>query len=422
MGEEEKTITPEIVKREEQPQEKSVAFRSQDDAIIPDAKNLYYLARGFARSRMFPGIKDEYEALAVLELGRELGIKPAISLQTIVPVKGRLCVESKVYQAILERNGIKITVLEKTPERCRIKFEKPGKDPYIEEYKIEDAKRAGLAGKDNWLKNPGPAMMNYYRCISNGGRVYDPGSVLGLYTSEEMKDAGPFRVAKKRDDADEAKKKKQEEEKKKAEEEAKAEKKEEKPEPQPEEEKPESKPEEEKPKRKRGRPRKKPEPEAKPEEEKPAPAAEPKPETKPEPKQDEQPDTVEPGEGDASQMTEEEKVEYFVGKIKEDFRIRFTSEKKYMEQYRLFKDFLYQFQTDKNSREGKDYLWVDYNDFNHLSLSMGRGEDLKNLWKNWRWILSAWIAYEKKKEEREKEEEDEPPIEWPQDEGEPEEF
>ncbi len=65
-------------------------------------------------------------------------------------------------------------------------LKKKGKDAYTETFTIEDAKRAGLAGKQNFIAYT--ETMLYYRCMSKGAKVYAPGSCLGLYTHEEMEE------------------------------------------------------------------------------------------------------------------------------------------------------------------------------------------------------------------------------------------
>jgi len=405
MSEEEKVVNAEIVKREEQPQEKSPAVREDD---LPDARNLMYIASGLAQSKMFPQISDKYQALAVIEYGRELGIKPVIALQTMSVVRGRLCIEAKVLLALLEQRGVNVSIVEKTKEVCKIKFEKPGKDPWIEAFTIEDARRIkdskgmSLSQKDNWLNYP--EEMLFWRCVAKGQRAYDPAAALGLYIEEEIHDAGAFREAKKFDNAQAEKKKKKEEEEKKKEEEEKA---------KPKEEPAKVEPKEEKPKRKRGRPPKK---KAKAKEE--SPITEPKPEAEKEKPESEKPEEKPlPEEGDPSQMTEEEMVDYCVSQIKEDIKLRSTNEKNFREQYKSLKDFLYHFQIEKQ-KEGKEYQWVEFNEYNHLSLSLGKAEHLKMLLDKWEWVLSAWATWEKEQKERKKEEEYAPETEWPEDESE----
>jgi hypothetical protein len=51
---------------------------------------------------------------------------------------------------------------------------------------VDDAKRAGVAGKQNWQRYP--RQMLRARVVSEGVRAAMPGVVLGLYTPEEVQD------------------------------------------------------------------------------------------------------------------------------------------------------------------------------------------------------------------------------------------
>ena len=384
MSEQEKTITAEIVKDPEKEtaiQKREEGGIVEENAILPQARNLMYIASGLAQSGMFPDIKTKYQALAVIEYGRELGLPPVISLQTISTVRGKLCIEAKVVKAIMEKHGVKIKIIQKDKKVCRLQFKKKGHDPFEEQFTWEDAsnikdgKGKALTEKDNYLNYP--EEMLYNRCLMKGQRVYDPAASLGLYATFEMEDVGvgSFKAAKKFDVAQ--KNKKEEKENKIAEEK-----------------------EEEKPKTKKTKTTKKKEEHVKepePEKEK---TPEPEPESDLEPEEEADVKDAEVVEEDPAQMTEQEMAEHYYNLIKEDIKLRSTSDKKFREEFKSLKDFLHNKQYEKNKNEGKDYRFVDYNEFEHLSLSLGRGKDLKKLWDHWDYVLAEWIAWEKLQKEK----------------------
>lgn len=160
---------------------------------LPDAKNLYSLAVSFAKSGMFPHAKNPFGAMTIIEYGRELGIPPVSALQTMSVVNGRLAIEAKALFAIALKHGVTIEVIEKTKERCVLRFRRPGYEPYVETFTIEDAKRIGLLSKDNWQKYP--EEMNYWRCGAKGLRAYCSDIILGLYTKEELEDIAMPKVS-----------------------------------------------------------------------------------------------------------------------------------------------------------------------------------------------------------------------------------
>ncbi len=79
-------------------------------------------------------------------------------------------------------------VLSKTNKGCRLKFSRKGQRDHIEEFNEEQARRAGLLSKDNWMKHP--TNMYLWRCVKNGLQVFDARLSLGLNTVEEMQDEG----------------------------------------------------------------------------------------------------------------------------------------------------------------------------------------------------------------------------------------
>jgi len=137
-------------------------------------------------SGMFPNIHNEYEAAAVIEMGRALNINHIMALQTIAPVGGRLCIESKVLYALALDKGIKIKIVKKDPKGCTLEFSSPGRDPITTSFTEEDSKRAGLNTKPGFMKYP--EEMHFNRCISKGLRAFDPRVLLGISTKEEAED------------------------------------------------------------------------------------------------------------------------------------------------------------------------------------------------------------------------------------------
>ncbi len=120
---------------------------------IPDTDKLMNLSKILSMSGMFPNIHNEYEAAAVIEYGRALGINHIMALQTIAPVKGRLCVESKVLYALALEKGIKIKIVRKDAKGCILEFSSTGRDPITTSFTEEDSKRAGLNKFDGLLSH-----------------------------------------------------------------------------------------------------------------------------------------------------------------------------------------------------------------------------------------------------------------------------
>jgi len=359
----------------------------------PNARNLVLLAEGLARSNMWPHIKDKWEAMAVIQKGKELKLPgPCTSLDSIIPVKGNLTMRAYMMRALLERAGVEITVLEKNPEICRLRFEKPGKKPFEETFTHEDAERVKnrntgktLADGDNYQN--WPEEMNYNRCLTKGGRVYDPMAWLGMYSYEEIDlDAEPYKEAEK---YEKEIKEKIEKKKKKA------------------AEKPE-------PEKKKASPREKTGKVEKTKQE----GSDLKVSASKDRVIQEVPTSIEPGKGDPSQLTDQERIEIVKTDIMEDFTVRYGTQHKkenpemplkdyVKEKYRRFKLFLKWFQEKKNVEEGKQLCFVAVNEHGFLSLSEGNAANVEIMWKKKDFTLDNFFEWEKLPPE---EEDDEPPF------------
>lgn len=148
-----------------------------------EVSSLEMISKKLHQSGLFTHLKNPYQALAVVEYGRELGVPPMAALQTMAVINGRICVEAKLMLAQFQKNGGVIEVLERNKNICRIRFTF-GKNVQEVSFSIEDAKRIGLTNKDNWVKYP--EEMLFWRCIAKGVRSTAPGVMMGAYTIEEM--------------------------------------------------------------------------------------------------------------------------------------------------------------------------------------------------------------------------------------------
>lgn len=155
-------------------------------AQLPDHRNLRALASDLLNSGLFPAVKNVSGAITIIEYGRELGIPPVAALQTMAIVQGRISLEAKGMMALFQNKGGRIKILERSKTVARIELSKDGREPHVHEYTMEQAKQEKLSGKDNWLKMP--ETMLFWRAVSTGIRLFDPGSVFGLYSTEEMRD------------------------------------------------------------------------------------------------------------------------------------------------------------------------------------------------------------------------------------------
>jgi hypothetical protein len=160
---------------------------AQRSELVPDVKNMEIMAKHLLDSGLFPNVKNVAGALTVMEYGRELGLPAVCSLQTMVIIKGKLAMEAKAMLAIAQnRAGVTWKVMELNDDRCTMTFMRPGFENVVVTFTALEAKAAGLLDKDNWRLYRQD--MLFARCSSRGVRRIAPDAVLGLYSTEEMRD------------------------------------------------------------------------------------------------------------------------------------------------------------------------------------------------------------------------------------------
>jgi len=166
--------------------------------VLPDYDQLMKFSDVFSKAGLFPGIENQYQAAAVIQLGQEIDLNPMTALRTIFVIPSKrgstLCIKSEALLALAIKKGVHVEVLEKTNKGCKLKFSRKGQKDHIETFIEEDAKRAGLLGKDNWMKHP--TNMYLWRCVKNGLQSFDARLSLGLSTVEEMEDEGIVDILK----------------------------------------------------------------------------------------------------------------------------------------------------------------------------------------------------------------------------------
>lgn len=169
-------------------------------------------AKLFALSGLFADIKGQSESQAIaqayvkISLGESMGFNPAESMTGIDIIVGRVAVGANLRAARMQRAGYSWDMLQLDDKGCRLRLKLNGKHlmcedidqdtgevtivPVVVSFMLEDATKAGLAGKDNYRKNP--RNMFFARAITNAQRWYAPG-ILGadILSTEEAVDLEP---------------------------------------------------------------------------------------------------------------------------------------------------------------------------------------------------------------------------------------
>ena len=152
------------------------------EITIRDMEGLWKTAAHISKSSFAPkemrGKQDE--VYAALITGLELGLGPMAAMRHISVIDGKPSLSAAMQLALLRRAGHRIEVVEATATRCAIRGTAPDGTSLETSYTLEEAKAAGLAGKNNWKDYPGD--MLWARCVSRYARRADAGATLGLYS------------------------------------------------------------------------------------------------------------------------------------------------------------------------------------------------------------------------------------------------
>ncbi len=164
--------------------EKALALRPE--WAVSNFDGLLRLSGELIKTGFLPqAVNTPQKAVAIILTGKELGIPTMLALRQINVINGKPTVPPELMLALAYQRipGFSATVIKSDASICTMKF-KRGDTVLDTSFTIEDATRMGLAGKDNWLKQP--ATMLRWRCISQGLRLIAPDVICGVYTQEEM--------------------------------------------------------------------------------------------------------------------------------------------------------------------------------------------------------------------------------------------
>lgn len=145
------------------------------------------LAQMLVKSGIVPARTPE-AAMAIMLKAHELGIPAMHAFANLHYFDGKLVESAQLMVGMAtERCGITYEVEAWDDTRCRLLFSRPGwSKPLPSEFTIEDAKRAGLLGKDSWKKFPRAMLLA--RAQAQGVRAIAPDRFAGMYSVEEMRD------------------------------------------------------------------------------------------------------------------------------------------------------------------------------------------------------------------------------------------
>lgn len=175
------------------PDRSAVAVTERDvvDGWIFVLGDVASLADRIAQTEFVPkALRGKPAAIAACMLtGREIGIGPMQSMKVIHMVQGSPSLSAEFKRARALERGHEIVFEETTTTRCTVRGRRRGEDSWVTvSWTIDDAKRAGLLGKDVWRAHP--RRMLEARASSELCDLKFPDCSWGLPTTEVLEDGG----------------------------------------------------------------------------------------------------------------------------------------------------------------------------------------------------------------------------------------
>src|SRR5215217_5587294 len=150
-------------------------------------KMMLHQAEILVQSGMLPNsVKTPAAAVAIMMKGHELGMPPMQAFASINIIQGKPTLSPEGMLAQIWRTIPKaiIDFIRLEDDYCEIKAARPGRPATTFIYTKEDATKAGLIKKDNWLKYP--RAMHRSRCVSEMARTLFHDAIAGCsYTPDK---------------------------------------------------------------------------------------------------------------------------------------------------------------------------------------------------------------------------------------------
>lgn len=168
-------------------------------ALVGGFEDSWRLARAFQESGYFPTVRSQAQALVKILAGQEMGIGPFQSMSKIHVWNGNIQIGYQLIGRRIKESGrYNYRVTSRDAKHCTITFFERWQEEWQEAGKstftMDDAQRMGLAGKDNWRKQP--QKMMFARALSSGANEYCPDVFGGPVFSIEADDLTTIEVEK----------------------------------------------------------------------------------------------------------------------------------------------------------------------------------------------------------------------------------
>ncbi|MDR3111796.1 MAG: hypothetical protein LBU55_01310 [Elusimicrobiota bacterium] len=153
------------------------------------------LAQAFYESGLFTDIRNPAQALLKIMAGREIGLMPMQSMNSIYIFHGKLGFEVKIFLSKLKKsNKYNYKVVVSDSKICTLKFFENERELGEVSYSWDNVVLEGNFRKESYQKYP--KTMIFYRCFSLGLKMYAPDILDSRDVAEELKDYAPVDAKK----------------------------------------------------------------------------------------------------------------------------------------------------------------------------------------------------------------------------------
>lgn len=163
-------------------------------AVVPvtpreslDAELLRAKALAVAGDLLPRQYRDRPGALLLIDQWAQArNIDTLTAIQTVSFIDGKPIVDATMQRALAKRAGYRVRVVEATDRQATVVVTEGNEELGRETFTMADAQRMGLAGKDNWKKNP--RNMLVARATTNAIRWHAPEVLAGIGSTADDDD------------------------------------------------------------------------------------------------------------------------------------------------------------------------------------------------------------------------------------------
>ena len=145
-------------------------------------------ATALSQSGLFKDVKTAGQAFAKILAGRDLGLTPFEAMSALHVIEGKIEASADLHASrVAAHPAYDYTVKRLDNDGCELEFVRYHDDTrFVSSFTMDDAKKAGLAGRGNWTKYP--RNMLFARAMSNGVAWFCPDVMGGIriYTPGEI--------------------------------------------------------------------------------------------------------------------------------------------------------------------------------------------------------------------------------------------